>query len=378
MAARAAAAKFAGLDVETGQPDVYETPDAPGDGPADDECAPEAPLDSAISAEALPAAAAAARFRAAAGDAGHPSALARYQRSLFRALQLESLGGDLEAAAAPRLSETPEQRLRRLVYETQELKAQLAADAATEPPAQSVALMRLASDLHDDLARLASPPAAAPAPAAATAADRTTARPARTSPPADAALLERRLAALEATVGGGSGAEAAGRSVADAVARLRQQLDVLADPQRVDGIHRRIRQALVDMDRLDAAAAQAARASGDAADGARIDSGVARRIDELYDKLAGVDALVELAPATARRLQSLAQLHADASSAVARIGRLEAEQTAVGGELAAMRDVADALRSTIADNAAALHDNVGHLDSRIAAIGERLVALARS
>ncbi|KAJ2796459.1 hypothetical protein H4R21_004706, partial [Coemansia helicoidea] len=252
MAARAAAAKFAGLDVETGQPDVYETPDAPGDGPADDECAPEAPLDSAISAEALPAAAAAARFRAAAGDAGHPSALARYQRSLFRALQLESLGGDLEAAAAPRLSETPEQRLRRLVYETQELKAQLAAaDAATEPPAQSVALMRLASDLHDDLARLASPPAAAPAPATAAAADRTTARPARTSPPADAALLERRLAALEATVGGGSGAEAAGRSVADAVARLRQQLDVLADPQRVDGIHRRIRQALVDMDRLD-------------------------------------------------------------------------------------------------------------------------------
>ncbi|KAJ2769388.1 hypothetical protein IWQ56_002571, partial [Coemansia nantahalensis] len=156
------------------------------------------------------------------------------------------------------------------------------------------------------------------------------------------------------------------------------QLDVLADPQRVDGIHRRIRQALVDMDRLDAAAAQAARASGDAADGARIDSGVARRIDELYDKLAGVDALVELAPATARRLQSLAQLHADASSAVARIGRLEAEQTAVGGELAAMRDVADALCSTIADNAAALHDNVGHLDSRIAAIGERLAALARS
>ncbi|KAJ2710833.1 hypothetical protein H4R19_003547, partial [Coemansia spiralis] len=182
MAARAAA-NFANLDVETGQPDVYETPDAPPADPADDEPVPEAPLDGDISTEALPAAAA-ARFRAAAGDAGGPSALARYQRSLFRALQLESLGGDLEALAAAPLRETPEQRLRRLVYETQELKAQLA-DAAADPPPQSVALMRLASDLHDDLARLADPPAGVPVGAGTS---KPAPRPARTPLPADAAL----------------------------------------------------------------------------------------------------------------------------------------------------------------------------------------------
>ncbi|KAJ2710223.1 hypothetical protein H4R19_003853, partial [Coemansia spiralis] len=75
---------------------------------------------------------------------------------------------------------------------------------------------------------------------------------------------------------------------------------------------------------------------------------------------------------------SLARLHADAANAAARIGRLEAEQASVGSELADMRDVADALRATIADNAAALRDNVGHLDSRVADLSERLVALAGS
>ncbi|KAJ1729988.1 hypothetical protein LPJ61_003255 [Coemansia biformis] len=379
-----AAAKYANLDIDTGQPDVYETPDVPAEDLADSGPAPDAPLSDDISTEPLPAAAAAARFRAVAGDTSGPSALARYQRSLFRALQLESLGGDLEAVAAgstpaAHLSETPEQRLRRLVYEVQELKAQLAGAASSAAvPRQSVALMRLASDLHDDLAQLAGPPPQAltllplgEAPPADLAP-----RPARAPPPAEAALLERRIAALEATVG--AGVEAGGRCLADAVARLRQQLDVLADPQRVDGIHRRVRQALVEMDRLEAAGTQAARTPADAADGARIDPAAARRIDELYDKLAAVDALVELAPATARRLQSLARLHADAAGAAARIGRIEAEQASVGGELAAMRDVAAALRTTMGDNAAALRDNIGHLDARIAGLGDRLAALARS
>ncbi|KAJ2462307.1 hypothetical protein GGI03_004554, partial [Coemansia sp. RSA 2337] len=99
------------LDIDTSQPDVYETPDVPTLRQPDEQA--EIPLSEDISIDSLSVDKAAARFRASAGDTGQ-SALSRYQRSLFRALQLESLSGPLEVSTGSVLSETPEQRLRRL------------------------------------------------------------------------------------------------------------------------------------------------------------------------------------------------------------------------------------------------------------------------
>ncbi|KAJ2689726.1 hypothetical protein IWW39_001318, partial [Coemansia spiralis] len=102
------------LDIDTSQPDVYETPDVevPSVGRMQDD-QPEIPLSEDISTDSLCVNKAAARFRASAGDTDSKSALSRYQRSLFRALQLESLSGPLEVSTgSSHLSETPEQRLR--------------------------------------------------------------------------------------------------------------------------------------------------------------------------------------------------------------------------------------------------------------------------
>ncbi|KAJ2892995.1 hypothetical protein IWW38_003015 [Coemansia aciculifera] len=192
-------------------------------------------------------------------------------------------------------------------------------------------------------------------------------------------MLERVLGSSSAQL---SRDAAVGHGLVDAVSRLSQQLDVLSDPQRIDGIQRRIKQVLVDMDRLDMATTQAARAVESTADAkgpsaARIDPATAKRINELYEKLTAVDSLIELAPATARRLQSLATLHAEASEVVNRIGRIEREQEGAHEEINTMKEIADSLTAAIGDNSATLTENMRILDSRIFSLSSRLDKLSR-
>ncbi|KAJ2583176.1 hypothetical protein GGH95_001142 [Coemansia sp. RSA 1836] len=408
------------LDIDTSQPDVYETPDidSAAIGRPQDEH-PEIPLSEDISTDSLRVDKAAARFRAAAGGGGggrsdSQSALSRYQRSLFRTLQLESLSGsslEVSTGMASQLHETTEQRLRRLVYETQELRELLASEKnnAAKEAQPSVALMKLANGLTDELAQLSIQAereslgpeggslvsrslwqrlhnASAEAPASA---QQQQGEGARRSTGARAAAddvtlqLESRISLLERVLGSSSAQlsrdAAVGHGLVDAVSRLSQQMDVLADPQRIDGIQRRIKQVLVDMDRLDIATTQAARAAESAADvkGARIDPATVKRIDELYEKLAAVDSLIELAPATARRLQSLATLHAEASEVVNRVGRIEREQESANEEIKTMKEIADSLTGAMGDNTATLTENMKHLDSRIYALSSRLDTLSK-
>ncbi|KAJ1720118.1 hypothetical protein LPJ53_005216 [Coemansia erecta] len=403
------ASKYSNLpDIDLTQPDVYETPDVEDQMDLDD--SPDQPLSDDIETASLPAHQAAERFRLASGDSSSTSALARYQKSLFRSLQLESLSGPLEvssattaaagagagaSANAATLSETKEQRLRRLVYETQELKEQMAVEQADEKNKNkregSVRLMELAGSLNAELEKLARSESSegslvAPelwrrldAPAASEDGMQVDSRKPRTQTDAPSAL-EQRIAVLEKILGStSSGAPSAGRSsLVDAVARMRQQLDVLADPNRIEGIQRRIKQVLVDMERLEIANAQSARAMNASAEdkaAARLDPATVKRIDQVYEKLTSVDSLIELAPATAKRLQSLATLHVEASEAVARIGRIEKEQGGIKEELAVMKEVAESLRAAVGENAGTLKENMKHIDSRIAALNDRLQVL---
>ncbi|KAJ2588498.1 hypothetical protein IWW49_002958, partial [Coemansia sp. RSA 1797] len=207
--------KYANLpDIDTEQPDVYETPDAVEDTVYSDD---EVPLSEDISTRSVPADTAAARFRASAGDVDGKSLMTRYQRSLLRTLQLESLPGDIEAVASTQLVETAEQRLRRLVYETQELRAQVERENAAEGKQPRVALMHLVNGLHDELAQL-SVEAEQPAVEKAQGAEPRTGNPPRVSNVSD---VEKRVAGLEKLVGAGQ----SGHSLVDTVRRLHQQMD---------------------------------------------------------------------------------------------------------------------------------------------------------
>ncbi|KAJ1740261.1 hypothetical protein LPJ55_004551 [Coemansia sp. RSA 990] len=393
------ASKYANLpDIDTEQPDVYETPDVPEEESFDDEA--EVPLSEDISTDTVPTGEAAARFRVSSGDIDPKSALARYQRSLLRTLQLESLSGDKEVysgsgTSSVQLSETPEQRLRRLVYEAQELRGQLETSAGGKETKQSVSLMKLVSGLHDELAQLSLQTEKGNSESAqllwkqldepSTSKDQD--KPVARTEPTNISAFEQRIATLEKLIGANSTLMTedsfVGHNLVETVARLRQQIEILADPQRVEGIQRRVKQMLVEMDRLELANMQANKAATEASEGkgtnatVRLDPGTIKRVDELYEKMSNIDSLIELAPATARRLQSLSKLHAEAAEAVSRISRMENEQGSISEELATMKEVAASLKSSIAENSETLKANVGHIDSRIAALNERLDGLKK-
>ncbi|KAI9475265.1 Dynamitin-domain-containing protein [Coemansia mojavensis] len=393
------ASKYANLpDIDTEQPDVYETPDVPEEESFDDEA--EVPLSEDISTDTVPTGEAAARFRVSSGDIDPKSALARYQRSLLRTLQLESLSGDKEVysgsgTSSVQLSETPEQRLRRLVYEAQELRGQLETSAGGKETKQSVSLMKLVSGLHDELAQLSLQTEKGNSESAqllwkqldepSTSKDQD--KPVARTEPTNVSAFEQRIATLEKLIGANSTLMTedsfVGHNLVETVARLRQQIEILADPQRVEGIQRRVKQMLVEMDRLELANMQANKAATEASEGkgtnatVRLDPGTIKRVDELYEKMSNIDSLIELAPATARRLQSLSKLHAEAAEAVSRISRMENEQGSISEELATMKEVAASLKSSIAENSETLKANVGHIDSRIAALNERLDGLKK-
>ncbi|ORX69057.1 hypothetical protein DL89DRAFT_323217 [Linderina pennispora] len=332
------ASKYANLpDIDREQPDVYETPDVPQDEMNLDE--PEVPVSEDISTSAV----------SSSGDVDSATALKKYQSSLLRTLQLESLSGDLEVSSQSALSETPEQRLRRLVFETQELRAQLEQDGNGKQEKKAVALMQLASGLQEELGQLSESAPEAPAK-----------RPVRAVGGQDVAVMEKRIAALEKTLGAKD--SATGPALVDAVARLRQQLDVIADPQRIEGIQRRVKQALIDFDRLDHAQTQAIKAA-EGERSAGLDANAVKRIDELYEKFSNIDSL------------SLATLHVEASEAVARIGKIEKEQGSMTEELSTVKEIASSLRDSISENTSTLKENVKYLDDRIAKLNERISAL---
>ncbi|KAJ1881062.1 hypothetical protein H4R99_000545 [Coemansia sp. RSA 1722] len=394
------ASKYSNLpDIDLEQPDVYETPDVVDSMELDEE--PEHPLSEDISTESVTADQAAHRFRLSSGDVQGKTALARYQKSLFRTLQLESLGGGLEVSTGTLLSETKEQRLRRLVYETQELKEQLAANGGDKKEqSENVKLMELVGGLNEELEKLGKTGSDGSLVASslwqrlaggnddgdAVMAEKKH----RNKGAEEPSVLEQRIACLEKILGGSAGnvggsasGLSAGRSLVDSVAKLRQQMDILADPNRIDGIQRRIKQVLVDMDRLDIANTQAARAvaassssSSDDKNTVKLDPAAIKKIDQVYEKLTAVDALVELAPATAQRLQSLAKLHVEAADAVSRLSKIEREQGSVKEELGTMKEIAESLKAAIGENSSTLKDNMKNLDSRIAALNERVQSLS--
>lgn len=363
--------KYSNLpDIDTSQPDVYETPDLPVS--QEDLTEPEVPYYSQdIHTGNLPIQQAAARFRHTTGDdLNETTALARYQRSLFRSLQLESLTNgntDLEVVNGGGLKETPEQKLRRLCYETQELREQLSQNKHQgQGGGGGVALMQLAGELNNELEQLSLK--SDHAKQSVVSRDvwqkldgQQPEQPKRSVVSrASESEMEQRVARLEKLLGNST---TGGGNLLDRVGRLRHHMDVLADPQRVDGIQRRIKQTLVDMDRLEMMMQKSNH---------QMDSNTVKRVNELYEKFRDIDSLVELAPATAERLRSLSTLHMEASDVVARVGKMEREQGNMDEELQTIRDIALSLENTVGGNSKTLKENMRGLDRRIVELNERL------
>ncbi|KAJ1674251.1 hypothetical protein EV182_003663 [Spiromyces aspiralis] len=474
--------KYANLpDIDLDQPDVYETPDPveaddslhpaseqasaspppPHHCPADAQQAEEA-LDPNVSVEGIQARDALTKFQRLLhnSDASDDpkSVMARHKRALFRTYLLESLskGGDLEVLTArsrPAGSdkegqdsivspgwgtldeETPQQRLRRLVYETHELAGTMQRTNETRASSKTsldVTLLSTISELQHQLTILSQSvdrtygqdgqratslldrelldklcsiksvhedqeiAEAKTTKAAAAAPSRD--RPGLGTHMGDIGDLEQRLVRLEKALFGPSQSQQVTgtdrKGITATISSLEERVSLLTDPRMVEGISRRAKQLIVELDRLKeqqqqqqqqqqknlvVRSAQDGKAEGGegAATVRELDQATVNRINDLFEHTTKLETLIELAPAVSARLQSLSQLHTEAASVVDTLKRAEESNERVDQGIGMLTDLCQSLMKSIAENSEVMQDNVRSLDERMDSLVMRIEALGK-
>ncbi|KAJ1977048.1 hypothetical protein H4R34_003738 [Dimargaris verticillata] len=450
--------KYANLpDIDT-QPDVYETPDA-GDsaglayaftGPQDPESTNEA-----ISTQEITPSQALDKFRTTTGedvDAGNAdnddrrhalvASVKEHRKALYRNYLLNRLpnAGEYEfTRPEATLQETPVQRLRRLLFETQELAEELqstgskangddgslASSHRRHSPPTSAELLTQVHNLQQELSQL-STQSSQSAPGifktrpgqdlvshlaqlqghtastdSSASAGSTAATPRTTSAlsPEMLGQLERRVAELEALLGQGastSGLTATAsaslpapidpgvgpQGVLATMRTLEAKISILAQPRHLESLSRRAKALTQEFDILAAArdksqqAAIATAASGTTHTiGNAIDDEVLDKINHLFDLVGKIDPLVETTPALVTRLQSLQSLHREATLYTQTLRQCSTDQTRIDDEMNTLRDIATQLQGNIKDNTATIEANMASLDQRIETLAQRMANL---
>lgn len=280
--------------------------------------------------------------------------------------------------AEPERGEPPWARLARLQDEARELEAQLQDGSRGEQP-PAVRMLEHVHQLQRRLQRIegdagppevdtaaliralggaedgAEPPAA-PAEAGAPPA-------ARAAPPVLAALDER-LAALESAVGVRQAAPESAPLLAT-LARLEQQMQLLAQPRHLDMLRQRAKLLTAELDRV--AESRKRLGAGDA-----LAPHTLARLEELHALQGRIEPLIPLAPALLTRLQTLAPLHASASSLAAQVERLEQADAAQATRQRELNTMLQRLEESMRENAGVVHRNMEALEQRVEALGARI------
>ncbi|WFD29637.1 hypothetical protein MSPP1_000647 [Malassezia sp. CBS 17886] len=171
---------------------------------------------------------------------------------------------------------------------------------------------------------------------------------------ASASALDTRLRALEGLVGH---------------TRLEKQMQLLTQPRHLDTILHRAKMIAGELDRVAESRRRFAAADGD---GAPQDA--LAQLDALQELQARIEPLIPLAPALVARLQTLAPLHAAASSVDARMVGLEKSADAQRAQLTELQDVLDSAASSLEENSAGVQANLAALQGRLAAVERRVGA----
>ncbi|KAJ1926341.1 hypothetical protein IWQ60_003866 [Tieghemiomyces parasiticus] len=407
--AASTANKYSNLpDIDT-QPDVYETPES-ADGlaaysflkPAE----PEARNDD-IDGHTVSAAQALARFREATGEdpegkGNEAATLARRHRSaLYHHYLRQTLpnDGELEVSrGSVSVDETPVQRLRRLLHETQELADELGAapESTSESQralfAQASVLQRelsgLSSQLQDDQSATAGIFATNPGrsllnslqrlevvssdPEPVPSASVTVKSNLSTPDAAYMGKLENRVAELEQLLGQRLTSEGAhglrGRGLLEVMGSLEGQVRLLAQPRHLESLSRRAKAVTQDLEKLAAVRAQDEGVIN-------LDDEVGEKINRLFAVVDRVDPLIETAPAIVARLQSLQALHLEASVVGQTLRQCSESQTKIAEDTKVLQEIGTQLLANMKENTTTIQSNLTSLDGRVRDLTRRLEAL---
>lgn len=441
--------KYATLpDIDT-QPDVYETAETTGDahiqGFEDQDQFSDEDDDEEreVIRSHLSIKGAASKFRNTVvdtKDADFSDALTRRKKLMYRTYtnRRANLPGieSSEYEVLPReltLQETPLQKLRRLMFETQELGDEVEKRDSNASSTMINPLQTQLSNLQSDLTRISQALNAAPA---IDRADGTLARQmddakglirgleaykkgivpavnevkgatpageaedgkgknfvtyelyyspetARLHVLTKAAEMDDRIAKLEKLVGASQSSgygevptPTTTTPLINTIEKLEQQLGLLTQPRQLDSVTRRTKMLIGDLEKMQDLKAKAAAA--DSLRGAGTDTiseETEEKINRLFQTLDKVDPFLSLTPVLLARLKALQQLHTEAATFSESIKMLAFEQGKWGEEIRSLTGVTERLEQSFKENDAAIQQNVQIVDGRISDLVKRLEKL---
>lgn len=166
-------------------------------------------------------------------------------------------------------------------------------------------------------------------------------------------------------------------SLTDSLDRLGNLLNVLTQPRHLDGISRRVKMLLNDMERAGASARRNAGA-GSAADKAApvaMSQADQETLQSLCALLPRLDPLLPTIPPLVTRLRSLSGLHAEALDIAADLRELQAHKANASDEERELNAVVDGVQRGLSDAAVGIHNNWEALQKRIQDVESRVQAL---
>ncbi|KAI7891640.1 Dynamitin-domain-containing protein [Mucor mucedo] len=209
--------------------------------------------------------------------------------------------------------------------------------------------------------------------------------------------IDERIAKIEKLVGSSAGqalddfsSNLASSSLINSLAKLEQQVVVLAQPRQLEMVARRVKGLNSDLDRLNelksgrkdtkvlgyavSNSLNQATTAEHAPDGLSNDAEA--KVNQLFATLEKVDPLLNLTPALLTRLKALQGLHTEAAAFGQSVKVISEEQTRMTDELKSLTTTCDLLNKSLQENDESINNNIKVIDDRMTDLIQRITALS--
>lgn len=164
----------------------------------------------------------------------------------------------------------------------------------------------------------------------------------------------------------------------DSLGRLDNLLNVLTQPRHLDGISRRVKMLLNDLERAGASARRNAGtgSSPEKATPSALSQADQDTLQSLFTLLPRLDPLIPTIPPLITRLRSLSGLHAEALSIAADLRELQSSKADAADEERELNAIVKSVQSGFSDAATGIEKNWEALQGRVQNLEDRLHKLS--
>ncbi|KAK9718740.1 hypothetical protein K7432_005285 [Basidiobolus ranarum] len=379
--------KYSSLpDIDT-EPEVYETPNiAPvktqtNAEESDEESEPD---NEDIIKSSITATEAAAKFKSVCeDDEDAKRSVTRHRRAMYKAYVRSAILNRDEIESEIEL-ETPRQKLRRLIYEVQELGEDITKDEQKdkENDVSHSSLLKQVQLLQSSLGRIGQGLDKQVSSAETDSilsklqsftldkdlTQRTEEENGKLSghlETLNAIELEPRLKALEELVGKQSIENETNQDLVSSVSQLSKQLNLFTAGPQLDVVERRVKMLQSELQHL-------SETQRKDTENTMISKESENRLERLHQVVEKIDPLVTLTPSLLTRLSSLQSLHLEVNHVAESIHLISQEQKKIEEDGSGLSEIFKNLEASLDENTITLQRNIETIDMRIGDLAERL------